>query len=404
MRNYCILTCFFVFLLPICNAFAGIEKIENVCVPKITYFDKNVYNAANQSWAIAQSKQGFLYFANSSGLLEYDGSQWALYSVTDNSSILRSLAITDDNRIYAGLQNEFGYWFRDAKTRKLRYTSLTKEAKLKFTDEEIWKIIPLQDMVYFHSFKNVYKYNTKTGAISIIGAPNRFQFLFKVNDRLFVQEKVLGLMEVKNDRLVGVPGGEVLKGDCVYGMQPLSPNSILIATIDRGLYKMENERIEKCNFPCNDFLTRNQVFSMELLPDGRYAFGTILNGLLITDHQGNILSNINKLKGMPNNTVLTIFSDNSNNLWLGLDRGICHIQMNSPIRTLPDPKGVLGSIYESAEYNGKLFLATNQGLFYCNLADLSYLSRTRIAVYAYAQLAGTGLDHAGYCRETVLRA
>ena len=273
------------------------------------------------------------------------------------------------------MRNEFGYWSEDVGSRRLKYTSLTKAGNLRFSDKEIWKIVPFHNCVYFHSFKNIYKYNTVTKSISIIPAPNLFQFLFRVNDRLFAQEKVLGLMELKDDKLVGVPGGEIFTGDCVYGMEPYSTNSILIATIDRGLYMMENGQVKKCPFPCNDFLIKNQIFSMISLPGGKYAFGTILNGLLITDHNGNILSTINKPKGMPNNTVLSIFSDQTNNLWLGLDRGICHIQMNSPIRTFPDPKGVLGSVYQAQEFNGRLYFATNQGLFSCAVADLSYPER-----------------------------
>jgi len=372
MKKYFYITCFFFLSLPMINTYAGIENIENVCVPKITYFDKNIYNAANQTWAIAQNNKGFMYFANSDGLLEYDGSQWTLYSLPNNKSVVRSIAITDDQKIYTGVRNEFGYWSEDISTRKLKYTSLTKASDLRFSDEEIWKIVPFHNAIYFHSFKNIYKYNTITHSISIISAPNRFQFLFKANDRLFAQEKLLGLMELKNDRLVGIPGGEIFTGDCVYGMESYSSNSILIATIDRGLFKIENDRIEKCTFPCNDYLIKNQIFSMASLPGGRFAFGTILNGLLITDHNGNILSTINKPKGMPNNTVLSVYSDQTNNLWLGLDRGICHIQMNSPIRTFPDPKGVLGSVYEVQEFNGRLYFATNQGLFYCAVSDLSF--------------------------------
>ena len=85
MKRCVYITCFCIFLLISAKAFAGIEKIENVCVPKITYFDKNVYNAANQTWAIAQNKKGYMYFANSAGLLEYDGSQWTLYPMPVNS-------------------------------------------------------------------------------------------------------------------------------------------------------------------------------------------------------------------------------------------------------------------------------------------------------------------------------
>jgi DNA-binding CsgD family transcriptional regulator len=366
---------FCAFLMLPSSFYAAINQLENVCVPKISYFDKTVYNAANQSWAIAQNKNGYLYFANSAGLLEYDGSQWTLYTLPDNTSIVRSIAIGGDQKIYTGIRNEFGYWHEDVATRKLKYASLSKAAKLRFLDEEIWKIVMQGEDVYFQSFRNIYKYNTRSRSIYIIPAPNRYQFMFKVGDRLFAQDKVSGLMELRDDRLVGVPGGQIFTGDCVYGMADYGNRSVLIATIDRGLFLMENNKVSPASFPCNPYLVKNQIFSMIPLPGGKFAFGTILNGLLIIDHKGTILSAINKPKGMPNNTVLSLFLDRSNNMWLGLDRGICHIQMNSPIRTFPDPKGLLGSIYQAEEVNGRLYFATNQGLFYCLLSDLSYPER-----------------------------
>lgn len=364
-----------IFLVVGQSIYGAVRLLENVCVPKITYFDKTVYNAANQTWAMAQNNNGYLCFANSAGLLEYDGSQWTLFTLPDNKSIVRSIAVSEDQRIYTGVRNEFGYWKEDVSTRKLKYTSLSKASKLKFQDEEIWKIVINREDVYFQSFRDIYKYNCQSRSISIIPAPTRFQFMFKVGNRMFAQDKISGLMELKDDRLVGIPGGEIFTGDCVYGMVDYGNKSILIATIDKGLFLMENDKVHSLVLPCNSYLVKNQIFSMALLPGGNLAFGTILNGLLITDHNGNILSAINKPKGMPNNTVLSLFLDKSNNLWLGLDRGICHIQMNSPIRTFPDPKGLLGSIYQTEELNGRLYFATNQGLFYCLLSDLNYPER-----------------------------
>ena len=358
------------------TAQADISQIVSECIPKLTYFDKNVYNASNQTWSIAQNKKGYLYFANSGGLLEYDGSQWTLYSIPVNFSMVRSVAITNDQRIYVGMQNEFGFWYENPYTRKLFYTSVSNQFHIHFADEnDIWKIIPFHNDIYFLSFQNIYKYSPLTNRIVIIKAPHLFQFLFTANNRLFAQDKVLGLMELKNDKLTEIPGGEVLNGDCVYGMEPLDTKDILIATIDKGLYQLVNGKVEKNHWSCNEFLTKNQIFSMIMLPDGRYVFGTILNGMVITDHTGNILSNINKLKGLPNNTVLSIFFDHSNNLWLGLDRGIAHIQLNSRIRSFPDPKGELGSVYQVEEYNGNLFFATNQGLVYCKLEDFNHPER-----------------------------
>jgi len=361
-------TLFLLLILQPLYLFGATVQISNSCIPTMNFYDKNDYKGANQSWTIAQNKQGFLYFANSAGLLEFDGCNWELYPTP---SLLRSIVLSNDGTIYGGMQNDFGYWDEDKSTRKLIYTSLAKQLNLTLTDDEIWKIALFNDAVYFHSFRNIYKYNLRDKTLSIISAPNRFQFLFMVNNRLFVQEKVLGLMEIVNNRLIPISGGEVLTGDCVYGMEPLSSSAILIATIDKGLYRLEDNKISICPFPCNEYLKKNLVFSTTTLPDGRFVFGTILNGLLITDHAGNILMTINKSKGLENNTVLSLLKDNADNLWLGLDRGICHLQMNSPAYSFPDTKGVLGSVYQIEEYNGRFYFATNQGLFFCPLNEFS---------------------------------
>ena len=355
--------------------FAGVEKIENICIPQIVNFDKTSYNAANQTWYISQNKKGYLYFANSGGLLEYDGSQWTNNTLPNGESMIRCVAIADDQKVYIGAQSEFGYWLEENGSRKLKYFSLSQHFNLKLKDEDFWKIILLKNEIYFPSSKNIYKFNTKANTISVIPAPNWFQFIFEINKRIFVQEKKLGLMELKNSKLVSISGGGILHGDCVYGMVPLSPTSILIATIDKGLYRIDNDIVSKCNFPCDAFLTKNQIFSLSLLPNGDIAFGTILNGLLITDHKGNILTNINKQKGLANNTVLSIFCDKNGSLWLGLDMGISHIQINSPIRNFPDQNGLLGSVYDVKEDMGRLYFATNQGLYYCSTADLAYPDR-----------------------------
>jgi len=361
-------TLFILFIVQPLYLLAATVQMSNSCIPTMNFYDKSDYKGANQSWTIAQNKQGFLYFANSMGLLEFDGCEWELYPTP---SLLRSIVLADDNIIYGGMKNDFGYWKEDPSIRKLSYTSLAKQLNLNLTDDEIWKIVLFNNAVYFHSFRNIYKYNLQDKTLSIISAPNRFQFLFTVNNRLFVQEKVLGLMEVVDNRLIPLPGGEVLTGDCVYGMEPLSSSAILIATIDKGLYQLEDNKVSVCSFPCNDYLKKNLVFSTATLPDGRFVFGTILNGLLITDHAGNILMTINKSKGLENNTVLSLLRDNANNLWLGLDRGICHLEMNSPAYSFPDTKGVLGSVYQIEEYNDRLYFATNQGLFYCPVNEFS---------------------------------
>ena len=50
------------------------QTIQNIGVPYVENFPKNIYNAGNQNWAIVKDKNGIIYFGNSEGLLSYDGS------------------------------------------------------------------------------------------------------------------------------------------------------------------------------------------------------------------------------------------------------------------------------------------------------------------------------------------
>ena len=57
---------------------------------------------------ISGRTDGRMYFANNEGLITYDGSYWKLYP-QPNETILSSIAL-DNNRIYAGGQDEIGYY------------------------------------------------------------------------------------------------------------------------------------------------------------------------------------------------------------------------------------------------------------------------------------------------------
>jgi ligand-binding sensor domain-containing protein len=80
--------------------------------------------------------------------------------------------------------------------------------------------------------------------------------------------------------------------------------------------------------------------------------------------EGKVKYHITQRKGLSNNTVLSIYEDIDNNLWLGLDNGINCINLKSPIKSFSDDSGNLGTVYTSIIYKGNLYLGTNQGLFY----------------------------------------
>ena len=85
---------------------------NTIGIPDIINYSKSGYNAGTQNRGIVQDKNGIVYFANYEGLLSFDGNSWKTYPLP-NKTIVRSVAIGKDNKIYAGGQADFGYFSPD---------------------------------------------------------------------------------------------------------------------------------------------------------------------------------------------------------------------------------------------------------------------------------------------------
>ena len=108
-------------------------------LPQIINYTKNDFHGGSQTWCISQDKRGLMYFANNEGLITFDGNYWKVYPLP-NKTIMRSLAISNDDKIYVGGQGEIGYFSPDVNG-ILKYTSLTNLIpKLQNTFADIWKI------------------------------------------------------------------------------------------------------------------------------------------------------------------------------------------------------------------------------------------------------------------------
>ena len=75
---------------------------NTIGLPDVINYPKQTYGAGLQSWDFKQDKNGIIYIANNEGLLSFDGKYWKLYPLP-NKTIVRSVEIGPDNKIYAGV-------------------------------------------------------------------------------------------------------------------------------------------------------------------------------------------------------------------------------------------------------------------------------------------------------------
>jgi hypothetical protein len=352
---------FFACILFISVCSAGAADIKNIGVPYVQNYTKAQYQSGNQNWSVTRDEHGIMYFGNAEGLLSFDGRYWQLYRMP-NGLIVRSVAADGKGKIYSGGFGEFGYWENDKKG-FLKYNSLIDLVPKKYlpVNEETWKIYVDGDRVIFQSFGFIYIYSN--GRINVIKPPKPYLFLFKTGSRYFVEQVDAGLFELKNNRLDYVAGSNILGGR-VLSMLPFQRNKYLIGTAKNGLFIYDGKQITPWHNQANDFLKNYQLNNGAVIPGKYFAYGTILNGIVIIDTAGNVVQHINKASGLQNNTVLSLYTDAEQNLWAGLDNGIDRIEINSPLYFYFDKTGRFGTVYSSIIFNKKIYLGTNQGLFY----------------------------------------
>lgn len=351
--------CIILFSIPYCAS-----QVKAIGLPELKNFKKSEYRGGTQNWAIDQDKNGNLYFANNNGLLQFDGTSWRKYTIP-NQSLIRTVKVAKDGKIFVGGYNEFGYFEANEKG-KLKYHSvsvLVDRRKISLIDF-IWKLHIINDEVYFQSFERLYIY--KKGKLKIIEAPNRFQFSFIVNDRLYLQDMSKGIMVFQNDNLLALTNTTLFNNTEIWSIVPFDKQQILIATLDKGLFLYDNGILKPWANEANNFVLKNSSLGCTFIKSKFIVLNSVLDGIVICDKAGTIIQHLNHKKGMQNNTVLSSFVDNKNNVWLGLDNGITFVNENAPF-TYFGFSYDLSTVYASVLHDGFLYVATNRGLFYHTL-------------------------------------
>ncbi|SHL84787.1 helix-turn-helix and ligand-binding sensor domain-containing protein [Flavobacterium saccharophilum] len=341
-------------------------------LPFVENYNKSNYQGDNQIWNVVQGKDNAMYFANNHYLLRYDGVKWEKYTLP-NKTIIRSILIEGD-RIYSGSYKEFGYWYR--KEGKMHYVSITKNLRLfdEKDNEEIWKIFRFNGSLYFQSFNDVFIYNGIH--IQKIKFPFLISYCFVVDQNLYVASVAKGTFKMNGSRIANPKGWNVLKNCVVHAIEKYQ-NKTYIFTQKKGIFTVEKEGLKPWNNSLNEILKSATINVGKFTKNNKLIVGTGNRGVFIYDFNSDTYKNIDRKNVLMNNSILSIGFDKENDLWLGLDNGIAHVEINSPIAIFYDNSGILGSVYSVATTNSGYLIATNHGVFEFDSGKFTMMPNTQ---------------------------
>lgn len=342
------------------------QPVPEKGVPLLQNFAPSQYQHKGKIWDIGSAPNGIVYMAADKGLLEFDGKTWN--SFTGSDGFTRSLLVENDTTIYTGSDLDFGVWKRN-RYRVFEYTSLYPfRDDIAGVNEEFWDVFKLNDNVLFVSSQNIYIY--KNQHFTKISAPTKFTGSFSVNDTLYFADEKTGLYRMDGLSLKQVfnfPAGAEFEIAGIYR----HPQGIVLVTRNSGLVLFSSGKLSFLNNAVSQHLKTAKVFSFTPVGEQYLAFGTIMKGLFITDLNGKIIHQINRNKGLPNNTILSLHYSPSGKLWMGMDYGVTAIDLHRKFTTFYDFRGDFGSGSAALIYNDNFYLGTNQGLYQSAWDDLN---------------------------------
>lgn len=326
--------------------------------PMVKNYPKQVYKGGTQTWDISEGDNGLIYFANNNGLILFDGKQFNNFPLPKNT-ILRSILFDPKSkRIYAGGQNEIGY-FEITPTGKLEFNSLTSLLPPGNSGfEDVWGIKSFEGKIFFQTRRQIFIYTGKTFQEI---KPSEFvlQNIFTVNNRLLLTDAAGGIYERKNG------GFELLlrANDLdVSSILPYKNNGLLITTYKNGLYILSNNQL--LHPEINDAVLRSNRIYRACTYGSYYVLASNRGGIFFLDSTLQIINNIGVKEGLQNNNILCLLKDKNGNVWLGLDNGIDLVRLNYPFGyVIPD--GLLkGTGYCMVESLNNYYFGTNNGFYF----------------------------------------
>jgi hypothetical protein len=151
-------------------------------------------------------------------------------------------------------------------------------------------------------------------------------------------------------------------------------DSSLITTQKHGIYILSGNKLS--SLPISGAEANGPlIFTNSCrIDDETFVLGTYLNGCYIIDKKGKVLQNFSRKSGLQNNIIRSVFSDQNQNIWLGLDRGIDFIAFNNAVKHINPANLDDGAGYSSVIFNNRLYFGLSNRIYQTPLAPVKDLS------------------------------
>ncbi len=329
--------------------------------PALEFFPNRIIGATPQTTAAVQDAQGRL-FVGSDALLVFDGVNWTSHPLPDSYG-LAALCFGPDHKLWAGGHNQIGYYTETAGGTFV-FTSLmaklpVEHRRLEFT----WGCGLVGTQVFFVCQSKVLRWDGTQ--FTVWDFPNESRlYPVRLGDELWFTHLETGLYRLTAEGPRLEYGPQDLPKNPAFGLER-DARGLRLFSRD-GLCYAGQPQQQLCSPEVVEFLRTRPLSSVQRLPEGDYAIGT-LGGLGIMSAQGRLLRTLSQEDGLTSNSICALYLDQEKNLWIShATGGMARLDPSGAVSLFQhwgqaDHASILR--FAQASNDNALFAASDAGLF-----------------------------------------
>lgn len=364
--------------------------------PYTQYFSPADMQAFPVNSDIIQNKSGLIYVANSRGVLTFNGAEWSTMELK-NRTFAISLSLDEKDRLYIGGRGEIGYMGFDS-LGVPKYRSLVQmlpESEQAFVS--VFYTIAREEGVYFSLGASVVRWVPPSrtsdpdslGHIDLIAQGGKF-ILFQIGEQLFMWDQ-----EKKGDLIKLVFAGDNIAQEVVIPKEDMSqlvshtakqgaggnPFYEVFSKSGNELYVFDGTSLNPFQISpqLSTYLRENGVNQFKQLSNGQWLISCNKAASILVDASGNMITRISEDLGLENEIVVSSYEDHQGGIWLGLTKGLAHVELNSPLTVFPSDLFQGAFLNDVIRFQGSIYIATTLAVYVLS-ADPSSGHETSLSV------------------------
>ena len=334
----------------------------------IRNFQSSEYGGFNQTWQCQQDANGLIHVASTSQIYTYDGIRWYPTLVKRGAATRQIHYDSLADVMYVGSVSEFGCLERGSSGLFVYRSFVDQLTPEQAVFSDIWEMYQIDDRIYMQSSERIFVIEGKKVIATIEPYEGKsFALMFGVDNRLYVRQRTVGMMEIKDTSMSLVPNSEMFATERLLGMITYKPDTTLMLTGDHGFVKfggVESGHTSFSPFPVSNdtFLTTGAVLSCKWISENEFAVSSRIGLMIYTrDFVPKVL--FNKKAGLSDESIAQFFVDRENNIWLTHNSGCSMISYDVPAVTYNDGIGFAGSLAMMMFKGDTSYLATSEGVY-----------------------------------------